>query len=255
MQTGRRPIIAGNWKMYTTPPEGRALAQAIRARAEPLAQVDLVLCPPFTSLAVVAECLQGSPIGLGAQNMHWELEGALTGEVSAKMLLTVGCHYVILGHSERRTCFGETDAMVHQKVLTALAVGLTPIVCVGETLVQREAGQTEAVVYTQVRSAFADIPSADLGRVILAYEPVWAIGTGRVATPVQANDVHRRIRALLAELADDTTAARVRIQYGGSVKPENAAALLAEPDIDGALVGGASLKVETFLEIVRAAVS
>lgn len=254
-QRVRRPIIAGNWKMYTTPPEGRTLARAIRTQAGELSQVDLVLCPPFTSLSAVAECLQHSTIGLGAQNMHWEMEGTCTGEVSAKMLLTVGCQYVILGHSERRTSFGETDEMVHRKVRTALASGLIPIVCVGETLAQREAGQTDQVVCMQVREALSDLSAVDLVRVVLAYEPVWAIGTGRVATPDQANAVHRRIRALLVELSDEEAAGRIRIQYGGSVKPENAAALLAEPDIDGALVGGASLKADAFLEIARAAVS
>ena len=252
-QQTRRPIIAGNWKMYTTASEGGALADAIRAQASDLDGIDLVLCPPYTGLAAVAERLQGSAIGLGAQNMHWEAEGAFTGEVSAKMLLTAGCSYVILGHSERRAYFGETNEGVHRKTVVALASGLTPIVCVGETLEQREADQTDTVVTTQVREALSGIDAADLARVVVAYEPVWAIGTGRVATPEQANAVHRCIRSLLTDLAAADLAQRIRIQYGGSVKPDNAGTLLSESDIDGALVGGASLEAESFLAIARVA--
>ena len=248
----RRPIIAGNWKMYTTLSEGVALAEAIRARGESLHGIDLVVCPPFTGLSAVAECMKGSGIGLGGQDMHWETEGAYTGAISAKMLLTVGCGYVILGHSERRTYFGETDDRVNRKVTAALQAGLTPIICVGETLAQREADQTDRVVTTQVRAALDGVSPAALPNVVLAYEPVWAIGTGRVATPDQANAIHRRMRSLLAEHADDATAQRVRIQYGGSVKPENAAALLTQSDIDGALVGGASLHADSFLAIADA---
>lgn len=239
--------------MYTTVSDGVALADAVRAQASDLNGVDLVLCPPFTGLTAVAERLQNSTIGLGAQNMHWEAEGAYTGEVSAKMLLTAGCRWVILGHSERRAYFGETDEAVHRKTVVALASGLTPIVCVGETLEQREADQTDRVVTTQVREALSGVDPSDLARVVVAYEPVWAIGTGRVATPEQANAVHRCIRALLADLSDADIAQQIRIQYGGSVKPDNAGTLLSESDIDGALVGGASLEAESFLAIARAA--
>lgn len=252
--TLRRPIIAGNWKMHTTAPEGAALAEAIRSSAIGLEGVDLVLCPPFTGLSAVAEGLRGSAICLGAQNMHWEQNGPFTGEISAKMLLTLGCSHVILGHSERRAHFGETDEMVHRKVVRALNVGLTPIICVGETIEQREANQTTLVVTTQVRGVLTGLSFAELGRIVLAYEPVWAIGTGRVATPEQANEVHRHIRAQVAELSDNDLARQIRIQYGGSVKPENAAVLLAESDIDGGLIGGASLDAMSFLAIARAAV-
>jgi triosephosphate isomerase len=251
--TKRRRIVAGNWKMFTGVEEGMALAAAIREQAQDLEAVDLVVCPPFTGLPAVGERLRGSGVALGAQDMHWEPEGPYTGEVSAKMLLTTGCRYVILGHSERRTHFSETNAIVNRKVKSALAAGLIPILCVGETLEEREAGQTRMVVSMQVREGLAGVLPADIDRVILAYEPVWAIGTGRVATPEQASTVHRHIRGVLAGIADADLAQRVRIQYGGSVKPENAGLLFAEADIDGALVGGASLDAAAFIAIAKAA--
>ena len=201
----------------------------------------------------MAAALGGSsPVALGAQNMHDQSSGAFTGEVAPPMLLDLGCRYVILGHSERRTLFGETDAVVNAKTRAALAAGLTPIVCVGETLEEREGGRTAAVVTTQVQGSLAGLTPADLEKIVVAYEPVWAIGTGRVATPQQAQEVHALIRGLLGGLASPAVAAKVRIQYGGSVKPDNAADLAVQPDIDGALVGGASLKADDFLGIAKA---
>lgn len=252
-QTTRRPVIAGNWKMHTTLHEGVALAEAIMARADGLEDIDLILCPPFTALASIASVLAHTRIGLGAQNMHWAEEGAYTGEIAARMLLTAGCRYVILGHSERRMYFGETDDIVNRKVRRALDAGLTPIVCVGETRQEREANRTEEVVCAQVCGALSGVSPDLLDRLIFAYEPVWAIGTGLNATSEQANAVHRRIRELLSEWSDAATAQRIRIQYGGSVKPDNAAALLAGSDVDGALVGGASLQADAFIAIARAA--
>lgn len=246
----RTPLIAGNWKMYKTATEGAALARELRERLGSGGGVEVAVCPPFPALAAVGTALQGSGIALGAQDMHWEKEGAFTGAVSAGMLLDLGCRFVILGHSERRQHFGETDAAVRRKVRAALATGLTPIVCVGETLAERDAGQTLAVVARQVRAALEGLTGADLGRLALAYEPVWAIGTGRTATPEQAQEVHAALRRLLAEQGGGSA---TRILYGGSVKAENAAALLRESEIDGALVGGASLVAEQFARIVEAA--
>jgi triosephosphate isomerase len=216
--------------------------------------VDLVLCPPALYVETVGTALAAakSDVGLGAQNVHEKSNGAFTGEVSPPMLVDLCCRYVILGHSERRTLFGETDALVNAKTKAALAAGLTPIVCVGETLVEREAGRTAAVVTTQVQGSLAGLSAADLEKIVVAYEPVWAIGTGKVATPAQAQEVHALIRSLLAGLASPAVAAKVRIQYGGSVKPDNAADLASQPDIDGALVGGASLKADDFLGIATA---
>ena len=248
----RRKIVAGNWKMNKTPTEAKALAAEISAAlgAAPC-PVDLVVCPPAIDLPAVTETLRGTQIGVGAQNMHNEPKGAFTGEISAAMLQDVGAKYVILGHSERRTYFADTDATVNAKTKAALAAGLTQIVCVGETLEQREAGQTEAVVTQQVRGSLADL-GADLVKVVIAYEPVWAIGTGKTATPDQAQEVHALIRKTLADMSSAATADEIRIQYGGSMKPENAAELMAKPDIDGGLIGGAALKADSFLAIVKA---
>ena len=212
----------------------------------------MVLCPPFTALRTVGEAIADTTIKLGAQNMHWESSGAYTGEISAGMLRELYCHYVILGHSERRAYFGEDDEIVNRKVKAAMAATLTPIVCVGETLKQRQAEQTEEVVTTMVRGSLADLGDG-LGKVIVAYEPVWAIGTGLTATPQQAQDVHALIRATLAEMGGEDVASAVRIQYGGSVKPSNAKELLSQPDIDGGLIGGASLEARPFVEVVKAA--
>ena len=249
----RKPIVAGNWKMNKTAPQAAALVRELRPLVEGLKSVEVVVCPPYTALATAADALAGSGIGLGAQNMHWEPSGAFTGEVSAEMLLTAGCRYVIIGHSERRALFHETNADVNRKVKAALAAGLTPIMCVGETLDQREAGKTEDVVRDHVEGGLAGLGADQIRKIVVAYEPVWAIGTGKTATPEQAQDVHAFIRALLARLADTGTAQTVRIQYGGSVKPENAKELFGKPDIDGGLIGGASLKADSFAAIVKAA--
>ena len=250
----RRPLVAGNWKMYkTAEPAGelaRAIAGLVRRECD---AVDVVLCPPFTSLQAVHEVLAGSPIALGAQNMHWESEGAFTGEISPAMILTTGCTYVILGHSERRQYFAETDEQVNRKLKAALGAGLSPIVCVGETLQQREAGQIEAVVLGQVRAALQGLSESELLKIALAYEPVWAIGTGRTATPAQAEEVHSLIRASLHQQYGEGVAGALRIQYGGSVKPENAAELFTQKNIDGGLIGGAALKADSFAAIVKAA--
>jgi triosephosphate isomerase len=249
----RSKIIAGNWKMNKDADESVELINNLLTRgAEIPAAVTVVLCPPFTSLAIAHRLLDGSPFFLGAQNMHYEDEGAFTGEVSAAMLKSVGCSYVILGHSERRQLFGETNELVNRKLRKALASGLTPIVCVGETLEEREREVTEQVISVQLKGALKDVSEADVARTIIAYEPVWAIGTGRNATPDQAEDVHRFIRKLIGQMYSWTTAEKVVIQYGGSVKPDNAAGLLGKPDIDGALVGGACLKVESFFGILKA---
>jgi triosephosphate isomerase len=250
----RRKIVAGNWKMNLDRGQARALAAAVAARRGEAAAAELVLCPPALYVETVGTALAAAAadVGLGGQNAHDKAGGAFTGEVAPAMLVDLGCRYVILGHSERRTLFGETDAFVNAKAKAALAAGLTPIVCVGETLQEREAGRTAAVVTTQVKGSLAGLGPQDLEKIVVAYEPVWAIGTGKVATPEQAQEVHALIRRLLAELASPTVAARVRIQYGGSVKPDNAAELAAQPDIDGALVGGASLKADDFLGIAKA---
>jgi len=249
----RTKIVAGNWKMNKTPAEGAALIAAIRKEMGSAAcPVEVVVCPPFTGLESAARALAGSKIGLGAQNMHAEAPGAFTGEVSSGMLVELGVRYVILGHSERRTLFGETDALVNKKTKAALAAGLTPIVCVGETLAEREANKTEKVVTTQICESLAGL-GADLKRVVVAYEPVWAIGTGKTASPAQAQEVHALIRRVLATISDGATANSIRIQYGGSMKPENAKELMSQPDIDGGLIGGAALKADSFLAIVRGA--
>jgi len=234
------------------------LTQAVSSRHAEADGVELVLCPPAVYLTTVGAALglvrstSPSGVALGAQNMHDKASGAFTGEVAASMLVDVGCQFVILGHSERRTLFGETDSMVNAKTKAALAAGLTPIVCVGETLEERETDRTKAVVTTQINDSLAGLSPSDVEKVVVAYEPVWAIGTGKVASPQQAQEVHALIRGLLGALASPTVAAKVRIQYGGSVKPDNAADLASQPDIDGALVGGASLKADDFLGIARA---
>jgi triosephosphate isomerase len=248
----RRPLIAGNWKMYKTPAEAATFCSDLRSLELPLERVDVAVFPPFVSLAAAGAALEGSPIALGGQNMHPAGSGAFTGEVSANMLLTVGCQYVIIGHSERRQLFGETDAFIRQKVDAALEAGLVPVICVGETLQERQSGRTEAVVRGQVEAAARE-RAPDPTRLAFAYEPVWAIGTGVVAAPEQAQAVHAAIRRWLAGLWGGV-AGEVRILYGGSVKPANAGALLSCPDIDGALVGGAALEVESFKGIIEAAV-
>jgi len=254
MAAHRPPIVAGNWKMNLDLSRGVALATAVAARRGEAAGVELVLCPPAVYLVPVMEAVAkaGGDVAVGGQNACDKESGAFTGEVASAMLLDLGCRYVILGHSERRTLYGETDALVNSKAKAALAAGLVPIVCVGETLAEREAGRTEAVVTEQINGSLAGLDAASLEKTVVAYEPVWAIGTGKVATPEQAQEVHATIRGLLAGLSSAATVAKVRIQYGGSVKPDNAAELAACPDIDGALVGGASLKADDFLAIAKA---
>jgi triosephosphate isomerase len=251
----RPKTIAGNWKMFKTPDESKELIDGLKAKLEfPLGTTKVIICPPFTSLALAHSLTSGSPIALGAQNMYLEDEGAFTGEISPKMLKSVGCSYVILGHSERRQYFGETNELINRKAKKALAHGLTPIVCVGETLEEREKNITDQIVTTQIRGVLKEISAADVEKIILAYEPVWAIGTGKNATPQQAQEVHLLIRKLIGQIYSWVTAERVVIQYGGSVKPENSRELLSQPDIDGALVGGACLKVDSFVAIIENAI-
>lgn len=249
----RKPIIAGNWKMNKTVAEAKSLAEGIKIDLSECTSVDVVLCPPFTALKTVSDSISGTQIKLGAQNMNPEQSGAFTGEVSPEMLRDVYCHYVILGHSERRSLFSETDAIVNAKVKSALKNNLLPIVCVGETLEERDADKVEEVVERQVRESLADISADEMKKVIIAYEPVWAIGTGRTATPEQAQEVHALIRRIMADIFDESTSQAVRIQYGGSMKPDNAPELLAQPDIDGGLIGGAALDPHSFTQIVKAA--
>ncbi len=241
--------------MYKTAADGLALVAALKKELVGVSDADaeVVVCPPFTALYAVGALLQGSSIKLGAQNVHWEKEGAFTGEVAAPMLKESGVRYAIVGHSERRLYFGESNEGVNKRAKAALASGIRPIICVGETLAQREAGQTEAVVRDHVAGGLAGFTRDAMLDTVIAYEPVWAIGTGKTATPAQAQEVHAFIRELLAAMFDSRVAEKVRIQYGGSVKPANAKELLGQPDIDGALVGGASLEAKGFADIVKAA--
>ena len=248
----RKPIIAGNWKMNKTPSEARELVSALIPLVKD-AKCDVVVCTPAVDFAAVSEVIKGTNIKLGAENMHWKESGAYTGELSAAMLKESGVEYVILGHSERRQYFGETDLIVNKKVLAALEAGLHPIICVGETLEQRELGITMELIALQVKSALAGVPAEKLRKCVIAYEPVWAIGTGKTATAEQAAEVCTFIRTTVRHLYGARIARSVTVQYGGSMKPANAAELLSQPDIDGGLIGGASLKAADFVEIVNAA--
>jgi triosephosphate isomerase len=248
----RKPIIAGNWKLNGTINEAVYLVTELKRALIDVEGVDIVICPPFTALSVVNDVLlEASNIALGAQNLYWEDTGAYTGEVSAPFLKEIGVQYVIIGHSERRQYFGETNETVNKKIKAALRHDLTPIVCVGEVLQEREDGKMKDVIRTQVHGSFANLTNDEMRNLVIAYEPVWAIGTGKTATPAQAQEVHAYIRELLSGMFDDALAQELRIQYGGSVKPENIGELIAQEDIDGALVGGASLKAESFIEIVK----
>ncbi|PYU12094.1 MAG: triose-phosphate isomerase [Acidobacteria bacterium] len=247
----RRPVIAGNWKMYKTQAETRAFFAALKPLVAGSTHCDIVVAPPYTALAAAVEAVRGSAISIAAQDVHWEKEGAFTGEVSTKMLVEAGCRGVIIGHSERRQYFGETDEAVHKKLKAALEADLVPIVCVGETLKEREAGQTETVLNRQFRGGFSTLTGAEFSRIIIAYEPVWAIGTGRTATPEMAAEAHRFLRQLAAAGFTPERAAGLRILYGGSVKPDNIKGLMAQVEIDGALVGGASLDAQSFASIVN----
>jgi triosephosphate isomerase len=247
----RIPLVVGNWKMHATVTEARALAQTIRDGLRQQRGAEVVLCPPFTALPIVAEVLSGSSLTWGAQNCHWEDQGAFTGEVSARMLADLRCRVVILGHSERRQLARETDEEINRKVGAALRAGLQPLLCVGETAEERRQGLTFTVVEGQLRAGWAQLSSDEIGRCALAYEPVWAIGTGLTATPTQAAEVHGFLRGLVSEVASKELAQSIRILYGGSVKADNAEALAQAADVDGALVGGASLQAQAFVEIVR----
>jgi len=247
----RTPIIAGNWKLNKTISEAVALTTALKALIADDTGVEIIVAPPFTALSAVSDAIADSNVRLAAQDVYSEDSGAFTGEVSAPMLKDAGCDYVIIGHSERRLYFGETNDSVNQKVKAALAHDLKPIICVGEQLEEREAGQTEAVIENHVTGGIAGLSAADLSSCVIAYEPVWAIGTGKTATPAQAQEVHNFIRSLLTKAYSAEVASQIGIQYGGSVKPENAAELMAQPDVDGALVGGASLEAESFAQIVK----
>jgi triosephosphate isomerase len=247
----RTKIIAGNWKMYKTVQEAIELVSGLKRELTAFSGVEVVVCPPFLALDAVSDLLTGHEIKLGAQNLFWEKEGAFTGEVSGHMLKSLGVTYVIIGHSERRQYFGETNETVNKRLKAALANGLLPIVCVGENLQERESNRTFDVVRDHVTGSLAGMSKEDMLKTVIAYEPVWAIGTGKTATAAQAQEVHRFIRQTLASLFDQPTANAVRIQYGGSVKSENTAELTAQPDIDGALVGGASLKADSFAAIVK----
>ena len=251
----RKYLIAGNWKMNLTPDDSAALVEEINAVVGTQTSVQVCVCPPFTSLPVVSEKVEQTEVHLGAQNMHAEPSGAYTGEISAEMLRSLYVSHVILGHSERRQYCGETNSSINKKILAAIQANLKPIYCVGETLEEREAGKTMEVVSAQVREGLEGYPSSALDLLVIAYEPVWAIGTGKTATDEMAQEVHASIRQVLAEMFGESAASSIRILYGGSMKPENAAGLLAQPDVDGGLIGGASLSAKPFCDIVEAAIA
>jgi triosephosphate isomerase len=251
MANGRRPIIAGNWKMFKTIAETRAFFTAFLPLVSSVSHCDIVIAPPFTSLSAAASSVAGTRVAVSAQDVYWEVEGAFTGEVSVAMLMDAGCTHTIIGHSERRQFFGETDETVNRKTLSAIAWRVQPIVCVGETLAERDAGKAAEVVRRQVRQGLAQLTDSDLSPIIVAYEPVWAIGTGRTATPETAAEMHGEIRRTIGEIWGSKAASEMRILYGGSVKPNNIQELMRREDIDGALVGGASLDPASFAAIVK----
>ncbi len=249
----RKPMMAGNWKMHKTVTEAAELASALKISAGDVTAAEVVLCPPFTAIATVAEAVRGSNISVGAQNMHWEEQGAFTGEISPLMLDGL-CRYAISGHSERRQYFGETNETVNKKVKSALAHGLTPIICCGENLAQNEAGETESFVSAQIRGALDGLSAEKVAGLVIAYEPIWAIGTGRTAEPAAVNSIiGLSIRGVIADMFDEATAQSVRVLYGGSVKPGNVDSFMVQPEIDGGLVGGASLKADSFTALVQSA--
>lgn len=247
----RKPIIAGNWKMYKTLPEGRSLVQGVIEKLADFNETEVVFCPPFTALSAVKELVQGTAFRLGAQDLHWKEQGAFTGEISPLMLKDIGCDYVIIGHSERRQYFGETDQTVNEKVKAALAAGINPIICVGESLAQREAGETESLIKRQTEGALQGVQTGAIPQIVIAYEPIWAIGTGKSSNGADANAVIGLIRQTVAAIFGNEPAQQMRIQYGGSVKPENIKEFMDQPEIDGALVGGASLEIESFIKIIK----
>jgi len=247
----RKVIIAGNWKMNKTASEAKALIEELKAKVKDITSVEIVVCPPFTSIAAAVEAAAGSNVKVGAQNIHWAENGAFTGEISAQMLKECGVEYVIIGHSERRQYFGETDETVNKRLKAALAAGLKPMVCVGELLEDREGGNTEKVLFTQLEGGLSGISAEQMEKIVIAYEPVWAIGTGKTATPEMADATHCYIRQQLGDMFGQDVAAKTRIQYGGSMKADNAASLVAQPNIDGGLIGGASLKADSFADLIR----
>jgi triosephosphate isomerase len=247
----RKPIIAGNWKMNKDVSEAIELAKGIKEQIKDVKDVEAVLVPPFIDISEVLKITEGSNVSVGAQNCYWVNEGAYTGEIGPKMLKTLGCKYVVLGHSERRSIFKEDDDTINKKVKSALSEGLLPILCVGELLEQRESEQTFLVIEKQLKEGLKDVATEEMLKIVIAYEPVWAIGTGKTASPEQAQEVHKYIRDLLIELYNASVADSIRIQYGGSVKPDNVEGILSQPDVDGALVGGASLKAYSFAELVK----
>ena len=248
--SNRTPLIAGNWKMHKSGSQAIEAAEQLKNLVKTAENVEIMIAPTFTALYLVGQALKGSAIALGAQNLHWEKQGAFTGEISAEMLVDAGCSHVIIGHSERRQFFGETDATVNRKIKAALLAKLTPVFCIGETEAQRQAGETFSVLDKQVRDGLKDFAFSDIGNLIIAYEPVWAIGTGQTATREQAQEAHQNIRSLLESLFGNDFASSIRILYGGSVKPDNVRSLMEMPDVDGALVGGASLDPDTFSKLV-----
>jgi triosephosphate isomerase len=250
----RKVIIAGNWKMNKDAAAGKELVEALKPLVADIKEAEIVVCPPFTTLNAVVAAAANTNIKVGAQNVHWAENGAFTGEISAEMLVSSGVEYVIIGHSERRQYFGETDATVNARMKAALKAGLKVIVCVGETLEEREGNKTSEVIGRQIKEGFADIAAADMANVIVAYEPVWAIGTGKTATPEMAEETHKFIRETVAAIFGGDVAGALRIQYGGSMKPENARELVAQADIDGGLIGGAALKADSFAKLITEAI-
>jgi len=246
----RHPFIAGNWKMFKTVHDTVVYVKEFRSLVKDMEDVEIVIAPPFTAVYAAAEAARNSNIGVAAQNLHWERDGAFTGEIAGPMIKEAGAEYVIIGHSERRTLFGETDQSVNRKIGAGIAAGLVPIVCIGETLAEREAGETLSVLDRQIKSGFDGVTGEQVGALVIAYEPVWAIGTGRTATAVQAQEAHAHIRQRLRQWFGAPAADECHVIYGGSVKPDNTKDLIAQPDVDGALVGGASLDIKSFFEIV-----
>ncbi len=247
----RKPIMAGNWKMFKTPAETTAFFEKFLPLVAASSHAEVAICAPFIDLPAAVAATQGSPVGIGGQNLHWAKDGAFTGEISGPMLKAIGCRYVIVGHSERRQFFGETDETVLKRTLAALDAGLTPIVCVGELLAERESGRTNEVLKTQFDGGIGPLPPGQFAQIVIAYEPVWAIGTGKVATPEIAADAHRTLRGFVEARFGREAAQAVRILYGGSVKPDNIKGLMAQPEIDGGLVGGASLEANSFAGVVN----
>ncbi len=247
----RKPLIAGNWKLFKTIPEALTLVEGLKKNLAGINDREILVCPPFTALYAVAQALKGSNISVGSQNIFWETKGAFTGEVAPSMIVDTGCKYAIVGHSERRQYFSETDQTVNKRMKAAFAAGLVPIVCVGEMLAEREGGTTFTVLEKQIKDGIAGLTPDQAKTLVIAYEPVWAIGTGKTASPQQAEEVHAYIRKLYSQMYGETAAKSIRILYGGSVKPDNVAEIMKQPNVDGALVGGASLEIESFTKLVK----